>query len=205
MEIQGIVFFIGHHWQEISGVILGTLQPVLAGKNNPNNYLLGIAAILLSLWVYLDSKLYADFLLNLYYLAMSIYGWLYWKFGKAKKSTPITYSTVSDFLIVTGIILGSFCLMAFWLHYYTDSNVPYWDASVSAFAWGGMWLMAKRKIENWIALDISNLIAVPLLFYKGLYIYAAHTVLLFVLGIVGFISWNKIIKYKQNTNGSGKD
>ena len=31
-----------------------------------------------------------------------------------------------------------------------------------------MWLMAKRKIENWIYWIIGDIITVPLYFYKGL-------------------------------------
>ncbi|HUH47361.1 MAG TPA: nicotinamide mononucleotide transporter, partial [Arenibacter sp.] len=65
------------------------------------------------------------------------------------------------------------------------------------FAWAGMWLMAKRKLENWVYLNISNLIAIPLLVYKELYIYTGLTVFLFIVGTSGYFKWWSIIKNQE--------
>lgn len=62
-------------WLEWLGVTFSIFQVVLARFNNPKNYLFGIAGITLSLFVMFNSKLYAEFTLNIYYLVMSIYGW----------------------------------------------------------------------------------------------------------------------------------
>ena len=176
------------------GTSFGVTQVLLARKNNVYNYLFGIAAILISMYVLYQSKLYADILLNLYYLVMSVYGWFYWKMGKQQTEAPVAYSNKKEHLIAVGIVITSFVLMVFWLRNYTNSDVPILDAVTSAFAWAGMWLMAKRKIENWVYLNISNLISVPLLIYKELYIYAALTTFLFIVAISGYIKWKKIIE-----------
>ena len=176
------------------GTTFGVTQVLLARKNNVYNYLFGIAAILISMYVLYQSKLYADILLNLYYLVMSVYGWFYWKMGKQQTEAPVAYSNKKEHLIAVGIVITSFVLMVFWLRNYTNSDVPILDAVTSAFAWAGMWLMAKRKIENWVYLNISNLISVPLLIYKELYIYAALTTFLFIVAISGYMKWKKIIE-----------
>ncbi len=181
---------------EALGAAFGVVQVILSRKNNVNNYLFGIAGILIGIWIYFQHKLYADILLNLYYLIMSIYGWFYWKFGKKQKETPISYSTKKNYFTAISISVLCFTLMAYWLKFHTDSDVPIWDALVAAFAWGGMWLMAKRKIENWIFLNLSNLVVIPLLVYKGLYIYAGLSVFLFIMGISGYLKWRNI--YNQN-------
>lgn len=155
------------------------------------------------MWVLYRAKLYADILLNLYYLVMSIYGWFYWKFGKQKDEAPISYSDKTEILKAAGIVIVCFTLMIYWLKYHTNSDVPYWDASVSAFAWAGMWLMAKRKMENWIFLNISNIISIPLLFYKELYIYAGLTIFLFMVGTSGYFKWQKIIKNDTSKQPAG--
>lgn len=194
-------FFTNLIWLQAVGTIFGVTQVLLARKNNIHNYLFGIVAILISFWVLYQSKLYADILLNLYYLVMSIYGWFYWKFGKKKEETPISYATKSEHVIAIAILLGCFTLMSYWLNVHTNSDVPFWDAAVAAFAWVGMWLMAKRKMENWIFLNISNIISIPLLMYKGLYVYALVTVFLFIVGTSGYFKWRKIIKneYRNET------
>ncbi|MGS4344394.1 nicotinamide riboside transporter PnuC [Myroides odoratus] len=181
-------------WTQWFGVLFSMIQVVLAWKNNPNNYLFGIAGIALTLYVMFVSKLYGEFTLNLYYLVMSIYGWLYWKYGRQKEETKISSTTTQEKYVVLGIICFTFGLFWFFLTHFTDSDVPIWDALVSAFAWAGMWLMAKRKVENWILLNISNFIAVPLMIHKNLYLYAGLTVFLFVVAVLGYIKWSRILK-----------
>jgi len=185
------------------GTIFGVFQVLLARKNNIHNYLFGIISILIGMWVLYHSKLYADILLHLYYLVMSIYGWFYWKFGKQKEEAPISYSNITEHLKAAGIVIICFMLMIYWLKYHTNSDIPYWDAAISAFAWAGMWLMAKRKIENWIYLNISNVISIPLLFYKELYIYAGLTIFLFMVGTSGYFKWRKLVKYETGNQYSG--
>lgn len=184
-------------WPEWLGVFFSIFQVLLARKNNSNNYLFGIAGILLSLYVMFFAKLYAEFTLNLYYLVMSIYGWLYWKFGKRQSETVISETTNQEKLITAGIVIGTFSLFWFFLTHFTDSDVPILDSLVSAFAWAGMWLMARRKIENWILLNVSNIIAIPLLIHKDLYLYAVLTAFLFIVAISGYLEWRKIIKSKS--------
>lgn len=180
------------------GVLFSVIQVLLARKNNVNNYLFGIAGILFTLYVMLTSKLYAEFTLNLYYLIMSIYGWLYWKFGKQKSEMEISVTTTNEKWITGGIVLGTFILFWSFLTHFTDSDVPVWDSLVSAFAWAGMWLMARRKIENWVILNISNIISIPLMIHKELYLYAVLTSFLFLVAISGYIEWQKIIKSKAH-------
>lgn len=184
-------------WQEWLGVFFSVFQVLLARKNNSNNYLFGIAGISLTLYVMIQSKLYAEFTLNLYYLVMSIYGWLYWKFGKRRSETAISETTNNEKLITAGIVIGTFSIFYFFLTNFTDSDVPILDSLVSAFAWAGMWLMARRKIENWILLNMSNIIAIPLLIHKGLYLYAVLTAFLFIVAISGYLEWRKSIKAKS--------
>ena len=136
--------------------------------------------------------LYAEAALNGYYIVMSVYGWWYWFQRKNFPAVPITWCNRKDWTIVVGIISGSFAILALLLAKFTPSTVPLWDAWVSATAWAGMWLLAKRKIENWILLNISNAFAIPLLFYKKLPLFAALTVFLFIIGIQGYISWRKV-------------
>ena len=175
------------------GTAFGVTQVLLARRNNINNYLFGIVSILIGIWVLFNSKLYGDILLSLYYLVMSIYGWFYWRFGKQKKAVPISYATLTEHFQAIGIVIICFAIMAYWLVSHTNSDVPYWDACTTAFAWAGMWLMARRKMENWIYLNISNLVSIPLLFYKELYVYAALTIFLFIIGTSGYFKWRKII------------
>ncbi len=185
-------------WIEWLAVAFGIAEVLLAKANKVALYPAGIAGTLLSIYLFVTSGLYAESLLNLYYVMMSIYGWWYWIKKKNMPPVEITYANKKEWITVLSIVIGGFIILYVILKNFTPSTVPFWDAFVSATAWAGMWLLAKRKIENWILLNISNAVAIPLLFYKHLILYAALTIFLFIVAIQGYLKWRKIVK-KENT------
>ena len=184
-------------WLEWLAVAFGVAEVLLARANKIALYPAGIAGTLLSIYLFLISGLYAESLLNGYYVAMSIYGWWYWIKKKNQPPVQISWCNQKDWIIVLSIVFGGFIVLFFILKNFTPSTVPFWDALVSATAWAGMWLLAKRKIENWILLNISNAFAIPLLFYKHLLLYSGLTVFLFIVAVQGFIKWRKIMRTEK--------
>ena len=184
-------------WLEWLAVTLGVAEVLYAKANKIWLYPTGIAGTLLSIYLFMMAGLYAEGLLNGYYVIMSVYGWWYWI--KKKNLTPvkITYCTRKEWLTVISIVAGSFIILYLLLKNFTPSTVPFWDAWISATAWAGMWLLAKRKIENWILLNISNAFAIPILFYKHLLLYSGLTIFLFIVAVQGYITWRKITS-KEN-------
>ena len=89
------------------------------------------------------------------------------------------------------LFIASWGIIYFALIKITDSNTPILDSLVSASAVVAMWWMAKRKIENWLAWIISNIVAIPLNFYKEFYLFTLMYVLFFGLALWGFIDWKK--------------
>lgn len=175
----------------------GVSEVLLAKKNSIWLYPTGIISILLSMFLLLNVKLYAEMLLSIYYLVMSVYGWMIWKKRKIEGENQVSWSTNQELLIAILISTVGFFILYFVLRNHTDSDVPLLDAFVSSTAWAGMWLLAKRKIENWIFLNISNIVAIPLLFHKKLPLMACLTTFLFVVAIFGFIDWKKIINVRK--------
>lgn len=196
MEIidQIIQAFLSTSWLERFSVGCGIIQVLLSKNNKVSNYLFGILGIISGMYVLFGAKLYADIALNMYYLVMSVYGWWYWKTNKEASEQPITGCNKREWSIVASIVIVAFIVLYFLLISFTDSDVPVWDAWVSATAWAGMWLLARRKIENWILLNISNAFAIPLLIHKDLYLFALLTTFLFIVAIFGYFKWAKIMK-----------
>ncbi|MBB3054779.1 nicotinamide riboside transporter PnuC [Mucilaginibacter gotjawali] len=199
-----------HHWIELFNeqiketsllqwlaVILGVAEVLFALYDNIWLYPTGIASTIIAIYLLLTVQLYADSALNVYYLVMSVYGWVHWAKKKQGPEVVISWSGKKDWVISLSISIGGWLVLYLLLKYLTPSNVPVWDALVSSTAWAGMWLLAKRKIENWIFLNISNLFAIPLLFYKQLPLFAALTLFLFVIAFGGLYKWIKICKARQ--------
>lgn len=174
-------------------VSFGVAEVLLARKNKVWLYPVGIVSILCSSFLLVESKLYAETALNTYYLVMSIYGWAIWENTNNSGASKITKSNPKEFMITLGIAIFGWVFLYLILKNFTDSDVPIMDAFVSSTAWAGMWLLAKRKLENWIWLNISNLVAIPLLFHKNLAIFSLLTIFFFVIAIFGYLDWKKII------------
>jgi len=184
------------------GVVCGVVQVLLAKANKVLLYPFGIASILITVYVLYEAGLYAEILLNGYYLVMSVYGWVHWISRKDQPPVMAAYSKRMDWYITLLIVAIGFAVLYLALIYFTDSTVPVWDAWISATAWAGMWLLAQRKIENWLWLNVSNAFAIPLLAYKGLHLYALLTLFLFIVATFGYLDWRRIIRRQHMEGGS---
>jgi len=174
--------------------IFGVAQVVLALKNKIINFYAGIISVAMYTYLFYDVQLYAESLLNMYYFIVSVVGILLWQKRKNETALPISICTKKEWAIVSSILCISGLFLYFILKKYTQSTVPFADALTTAWAWAGTWLMIKRKLENWILLNISNAIAIPLQFIKGLELTSLLTCIYFVIAILGFIAWRKQMK-----------
>jgi nicotinamide mononucleotide transporter len=182
---------------EWAAVVLGIAEVLLAKVNNILLYPTGIAGTIVGIYVLLMAGLYAESALNIYYIVMSVYGWAHWIRRQNAPSVKISWATPKEWIITGLIVVVGWVIFYVLLKKFTTSNVPAWDAWVSSTAWAGMWLLARRKLENWILLNVSNLFAIPLLCYKHLIMFAALTLFLFIVAIFGFFDWRNIWK-KEN-------
>ncbi|HEY9535835.1 MAG TPA: nicotinamide riboside transporter PnuC [Mucilaginibacter sp.] len=182
---------------EWAAVVLGIAEVLLAKVNNILLYPTGIAGTIIGIYVLVLAGLYAESALSLYYIVMSVYGWIHWIRRQNAPPVKISWATPKEWIITGLIVVAGWVIFYVLLKKFTTSNVPVWDAWVSSTAWAGMWLLARRKLENWILLNISNLFAIPLLCYKHLIMFAALTLFLFIVAIFGFFDWRSIWK-KEN-------
>jgi nicotinamide mononucleotide transporter len=176
---------------------LAILQVVLAIRNHISNFVFGFASTVIYTYLFYTGGLFAESSLNVYYAVISIIGLYTWYKPNANTAPLITNAQVKDVYIALAITVVSFSISYIVLKNYTTSTVPIWDSFVAAFAWSGSWLLTKRKVQNWIVLNISNAIAIPLLYKKGYVLTSALTCLLFCLAIIGWWQWKQQVKKIQ--------
>ena len=184
-------------WIAVSAAVTEVL---LAKKNNVLLYPAGIISTSLYIYILAGFGLYAESILSAYYLVMSVYGWVHWIKRKGEPSLTIAKAKKEDWLVTSAIIMGAvvllFGILQFGLNRYPNNYIAIWDAFVSATGWAGMWLLARRKLENWLVLNVSNIFAIPLLIYKKLPMTACLTLFLFIVAIFGFLEWRKIYRHQ---------
>ena len=190
-------------WQEWVSTVTQIASVWYARKNNVLVYPVGIIGVLLAAYVYffmIHPPLYADGSLNLYYFAMSVYGWYNWIQRKDSDhyTYPISWCTKKELGIGLGMFFFFWAVLYFVLDRYTNSNTAVLDSLVSSSAVTAMWWMAKRKIENWLAWIFSNIVAIPLNFYKELMLFTLMYILFLVLAWMGYVSWKRAAGRKFN-------
>lgn len=190
--VNGIYQTSGLEWV---AVICGVVSVIYSMRENILVYPTGIISVLIYVYLAFEYKLYADMGVNGYYFVMSVYGWYYWTNTDGNKDqVPVTINSLRENFYSVGILGGSFGILVFVLINFTDSDVPFWDATTTAFAILGMWLMARKKLENWIAWIITDLISIPLYFYKGLVLTSFQFLIFTVLATMGYFAWKKSLE-----------
>lgn len=177
-------------WLEGIAVFFGVASVYYSMKENIWVYPTGIISTLIYVWICLQVGLYADMGINAYYFSMSIYGWYVWSRPTNEgKALPVTWLNRKGIVESVLLFLASYTVLAFVLLHFTDSDVPFIDSFTTASAFVGMYLMAKKKVENWIAWIITDLVSVPLYFYKGLILTSFQFLFFTVLAVMGLIAW----------------
>ena len=182
------------HWVEIAGAVTGLFAIYFQIKQKVVFWPISLVNVLLYIVVYYNSRLYAEVSLQFYYLVVSIYGWYYWSKADSvtgKKSRPVSVCSVSLLVYLGIIFLGSFAGMAFLLKQYTNTDVPYVDAFITSLSFIATWLLAKKKIENWIVWIGADAVSVGVYFYKELYATIVLFSVLTILAFVGYYQWKK--------------
>ena len=167
---------------------------VYSKKNNVLVFPTGMICTAIFVYLLLKWGLLGDMIINGYYFIMSIYGWHLWTRKKDGKTViPISKTTKKQHLISLGLFIITFVFV--FIVYAAFDKFNHWsaylDTITTALFFVAMWLMAKRKIENWIYWIIGDIITVPLYFYKG---YTFSSILYFVLTIIaiyGYLAWKK--------------
>ncbi len=207
---------------ELLAAIFGVASVFYAKKENifvfPTGIIsTGIYVYLLSQW-----SLYGDLIINIYYTLMSVYGWYKWGRVIDDKASHIAISRTNtmDKLKATGIfVFTSIFVIAVYRHYnvmpnnlgfsesveyarqkLTSGNLvdfrmatPFLDTFTTGVFFSAMWLMANKKIENWVLWIAGNVVSIPLYFVKGYGFTGIQYTIFLVLAVMGYISWRKII------------
>ncbi len=187
-------------WLEVIAVFFGLLSVWYAKKENILVYPTGIISVLIYVYICLFAGLYADMGINVFYFWMSVYGWYKW----TRKDThdnfiPISKNSLNLNLLSLAATIGFFFVLWYVLTHYTDSTVPVWDSVTTSIFLVGMWLMALKKIENWIFWIVGDVISLPLYFHKGLLLTSFQFTIFLAIAIAAYFEWRK--KMKEQADG----
>ena len=197
LEISPLIDWISKYSIEIFAAISGILFLYLEIKENILLWPVGIITSALYIYVFFQSKFYADMGLQVYYLIISAYGWLLWLRGKEtnkSENLPIVRANRRQILWLTTITVIIFVAIKWILVIFTDSPVPTGDALTTALAIVATWMLAHKIIEQWWVWVLANSLSLLLYLYKGLYPTSVLFIFYTVGAIIGYFQWRKNLK-----------
>jgi len=200
MNTIEISSFFDKYWLDILTTILGLAYIILEYKASIWLWAVGFVMQSLGIVLYYQKGLYADCGMEFYYLAMTIYGFISWKFIKSKKNKsdlPITHfnkKLILPWLLIILVVWGTI----YWLLVsYTDSRVPLADSFTTALSIVGIWALARKYLEQWIIWIVVDVVTCALYFYKDIPFKASLYALYVVIAVFGYINWKKRMEHNM--------
>lgn len=190
-----LVEWVIRNWIEILGTLFGITYVFLSVRQNILTWLLGLLSSVFYIYVFFVSKFYADMVLQVYYVWVSIYGWYLWTHGKhtkqGREDLPVIRmkKTLFLYLLVISIIL--WIGIYFILRELTDSPLPFGDAFTTALSIVGTWMLAQKIIEHWLLWIVVDIVSLGLYVYKGLYPTSIMFLVYTMVAVWGFYEWRK--------------
>jgi nicotinamide mononucleotide transporter len=180
---------------DILGTVIGLWYLWLEYRASISLWIVGIIMPAIYIFTYYKAGLYADFGLQVYYLLAALYGLFVWKTQTKHKNQEMPITHVPPRLFAYSLV----CFFLLWvliyiiLIFFTDSNVPVCDSFINALSIVGLWMLARKFVEQWLVWLVVDLLSSVLYFYKDIPFTASLYGIYTVIAVFGYLKWHKLM------------
>ncbi len=188
--------FLAIHWLDILTTALGLAYILLEYKASLALWAVAFVMQSLDVVLYWQHGLYADCGMEFYYIAMTVYGYINWKYLKGRDDKSPTVVTHFERRYILPWVLATAALWAliyFLLVRFTDSQVPVCDSFTTALSFVGCWALARKYLEQWMIWIVVDIVTCALYFYKGIPFKASLYGLYVIIAVAGYVKWKKML------------
>ena len=197
--------YVANNWLEILGLASGLACVWLLIRENYLTFPIGLIYAVVTVVVVVQANLYADVVLNLYYVAMNAYGWYFWLSGGGSRrmssstikehpaSEQLPVATISWQLWLSLLVLlalGTWT-MGWYFETYTEADLPYPDSFTTVASFIAMWMSARKYLESWLWWFVIDVIQIGLYLMKGIEEYAILYTVYLVMAVMGWRAWSQ--------------
>ena len=177
---------------ETLAVLLAIAYLLFAIRENSLCWYCAFFSTAIYIWIFGDVSLYMESALNVYFMAMAVYGWYQWqRGGQQETGLQISRWSLANHIFALGIILMATVISGYLLAGNTDARLPYLDSFTTWASVVTTVMVARKIIENWLYWVVIDAVSIYLYLDRGLYQTAGLFGLYIVLAIAGFIVWIK--------------
>ncbi|MBF8961612.1 nicotinamide mononucleotide transporter [Pontibacter sp. FD36] len=177
---------------EVVGVITGIAGVWLAAKQSIWTWPISVVSVTAYVFIFYDARLYADMGLNAFYIITSFYGWYEWLYGgKGHTERKVTNVRQQELWVLIALVVAFTGGLGYFLDNYTDADLSYTDSATTAVSLMAYWLMAKKRLENWLVWLAVDVVYVGVYAYKELYLTAFLYFIFLILATIGYLDWKR--------------
>ena len=182
-------------WVEILALVLSLAMVAANLRVHVVAWPLAISSSMLYALLFAHSKLYGEASLQIFFVAVSLWGWWQWQRGTTERGAPLQvhHLSVRTAALATASTLAAWPLLGVLLSHATDSDVPYLDALPTVASVTGQILLGRKVVQNWPVWLFVNVFSVGLFAFKGLWLTAVLYGVFAVLSVVGWRTWRKLV------------
>lgn len=182
------------NWIEFFAVVFGLVAVYFNTREIVWGWPTGIVGVVLSGLLFYEVRLYSDLILHVIYVILGFYGWYEWLYGgRGNAALRVTTLTPKILLVLIGFGGVGTVVIGYLFDRYTAADLAYWDAFTTSFSLVGQYMLAKKKIENWILWMVVDAVASGIYLYKELYLLALLYFLYLGLAAYGYYRWQRTL------------
>jgi nicotinamide mononucleotide transporter len=169
---------------------LGLVNIALLVFRSVWNYAFGIASVALYIFVFWESRLYAESGLQVFFVFAQVWGWRLWlKAGGEDRRVPVRWLDWQSRAVWLAVAASLSLNLAWAMDRFTNAAAPYVDGPIAMFSMAAQILLGFRRIENWVLWIAIDVAAVSLYIHRGLYPTAGLYGGMLVMSLIGLREW----------------
>ncbi|HJO95183.1 MAG TPA: nicotinamide riboside transporter PnuC [Victivallales bacterium] len=190
------------HWLEVFGVVSAVIYLYFSINRKSWLWILGILSSGIYVVVFYRSSLYADMIQNIFYVVISIYGWIKWVYLDKSYNKDTHQAEVAQldkrtilWLILAGVIL--YFIIFIPVKFLPEvlninsASIPVLDSFMTTLAFIATWMLTKCYFEQWLLWIFIDGAYIIIYFYKGLHLTGLLFIIYTVMAIIGYYKWRK--------------
>ena len=177
-------------------VAFGLAYVILAARQNIACWPAALVGTGTAIFLFWDVSLVMESALNVYYLAMALFGWWQWRHGgnngtelKVRSWQAKHHLSAAGLIALLTIVSGSL------LSANTEAALPFLDSFTTWSAVLTTWMVAKKILENWLYWIVIDIASVYLYLERGLVLYALLFIVYTVVAVYGYRQWRASIDH----------
>ena len=171
---------------------LGVLNIALLIRRSQWNFAFAILSVSLYVFIFFESRLYAESGLQVFFILANVWGWIAWRRSLDQHDESrvavhwLDWRSRAAWLLATAVISLN---LGWLLHRYTNAAMPFADSAIAGASVAAQLLLGLRRIENWVLWVAIDVAAVALYLNRGLYPTAGLYAAMLAMSLIGLKHW----------------